>query len=153
MAIEGCGLLKMDTLQTYYTTAKSKRQSTNGGLPKLKRTKPIFKRAVKRTVKYLSICKDPTTYRHVVRNSSDPVIKTICNAALNVERGDIHLSKAEKKLFRANRLKIAKLTSRKVGLPAKRRILEQRGSGFFIPALISAAVSALAGSLFGGKKD
>lgn len=142
----------MDALQPYYTIAgkgKGKRRSSSTGLLKLSTARPT----VKRTVKYLSVCKDPVTYSRVVRNSADPVIKTICNAALNVERGDIRLSKAEKKLFSANRRQIAKLTSRKVGFPTKRRILEQRGSGFFIPALISAAISALAGSLFGGKKE
>jgi len=37
-------------------------------------------------------------------------------------------------------------------LPSKRRLLEQRGSGFFIPALIGAAISGLAVLLFGKKE-
>lgn len=107
--------------------------------------------AVKRTVKYISVCNDPTTYRSVVRSSNDSVIKTICNAALNVERGAIHLSEPQKKLFRKHRGKIAKLTSSSVGLPSKRNLIEQRGSGFFIPALIGAALSSLGGLIFGKK--
>lgn len=107
---------------------------------------------VKRTVKYLSVCNDPATYRSVVRISSDPVIKTICNAALNVERGDVRLSNPQKKLFRKHRKAIAKLTSPKVGLPSKRRILVQKGGFAFIPALIGAAISGLSGLLFGKKE-
>jgi hypothetical protein len=110
-------------------------------------------RSLKHTVEYLSICNDPSAYSGVVRASSDPVIKTICNAALNVERGDIRLTAAQKKLFAKHRKQIAKLTSRRVALDSKRRLLEQRGSGFFIPALIGAAITGLAGSLFGGKKE
>jgi len=106
---------------------------------------------VKRTVKYISICNDPATYKNVVRTSNDSVIKTICNAALNVERGAIRLSDAQKKLFRKHRGKIAKLTSSAVSIPSKRRLIEQRGSGFFIPALIGAALSSLGGLIFGRK--
>lgn len=120
---------------------------------------PYFKAAspkpstLRRTVEYLGVCNDPSAYRSVIRASTDPVVKTICNAALNVERGSIKLSPSQKTLFRQHRKQIAKLTSRRVGLDTKRRIIEQRGSGFFIPALISAAISGLAGALFGGNKE
>jgi hypothetical protein len=108
---------------------------------------------VKRTVEYLGVCNNPAAYRSVVRSAPDPVIKTICNAALNVERGAINLTPFQKTLFRQHRAEIAKLTSPRVRLDTKRRVIEQRGSGFFIPALIGAAISGLAGALFGGKKE
>jgi hypothetical protein len=48
----------------------------------------------KRTVKYLSVCRDPGAYSVVIKTSPDSVIKSICNAALNVQRGDrVTLSK------------------------------------------------------------
>jgi len=84
----------MDTYQSYYTTPaipKRERRSKIGGF-----AKSNHKGVVKQTVKYLSVCSDPTTYRSVVRTASDPVIKTICNAALNVERGDVRLSNSQK---------------------------------------------------------
>jgi hypothetical protein len=81
------------------------------------------------------------------------VLKTICNAALNVERGGIKLSPAQKTLFRQHRQQIANLTSHRVGLPSKRRILEQRGGAFWIPALVGAAISGLGSALFGGNKQ
>ena len=41
----------------------------------------------KRTVKFLSVCRDPKVVSSVLRSSPDSGIKTICNAALNVQRG------------------------------------------------------------------
>jgi hypothetical protein len=109
--------------------------------------------AVERTVKYIGVCRDPAAYRSVVRAAPDSVLKAICNAALNVERGEIKLSPARKTLFRQHRQQIANLTSRRVGLASKRRILEQSGGAFWIPTLIGAAISALGSAIFGGNKE
>lgn len=99
------------------------------------------------------MCNDPSAYRSVVRAAPDSVLKSICNAALNVERGEIKLSPSQKTLFRQHRQQIANLTSRRVGLHSKRRILEQRGGAFWIPALIGAAISGLGSAIFGGNKS
>jgi hypothetical protein len=111
------------------------------------------KSAVKNTVKYIGVCGEPSAYRSVLRAAPDAVVKTICNAALNVERGGIQLSPSHKALFRQHRQQIAKLTSKRVGLPTKRKILEQRGGAFWIPALIGAALGGLGSTLFGGNKS
>ena len=108
---------------------------------------------VEHTVRYIGVCNSPSAYRNVVRAAPDSVLKTICNAALNVERGGIKLTPARKTLFRQHRQQIAKLTSRRVGLAANRRILEQRGGAFWIPALIGAAISGLGSALFDGNKQ
>ena len=51
----------------------------------------------KRTVKFLSVCRDPKVVSSVLRSSPDSVIKTICNAALNVQRGGrVSLGSSEK---------------------------------------------------------
>jgi len=110
----------------------------------------------KRTLKYLTICRDPKAFRSVVCSASDRVIKAICNAALNVERGAIHLSRRLKYLFSEHRKEISKLTSLRVSLKSKRKILQQQGSGFFIPALIGAAIQGLGGllgTLLSNKKE
>jgi hypothetical protein len=60
---------------------------------------------------------------------------------------------ARKTLFRQHRQMIASLTSRRVGLASKRRILEQRGGAFWIPSLIGAAISGLGSIFFGGNKQ
>jgi hypothetical protein len=112
----------------------------------------------RRTLKYLASCKDPHAYLAVTRAAPISTIMGICNAAVNVERGEIHLTPKQKALFRAHRADIATLTSPRVGLARKRKVIEsQTGGFFFIPALLSAAVGAigskLLGSLFGGQEQ
>ena len=107
--------------------------------------------AVKRTVKYLSVCSDPRAYSGVVRAAPDDVIKAICNAALNVEQGDVHLTPQLRILFSAHRAQIAKLTSHRHELKNKRKFVASQRGGFpFIPILIGTALGALGGKLFGG---
>jgi hypothetical protein len=108
----------------------------------------------KRSIKFLAVCRDPKVVSSVVRSAPDDVIKTICNAALNVQRGGrVALSSAEKSLFRNHGGQIAKLVSKKVSLKSKRKLLSQRGGAFFIPALIGAALGGLGSALFGGNKS
>jgi hypothetical protein len=103
---------------------------------------------VKRTVKYLAVCGSPRAVRECIKASPDGVVKTICNAAYNVERGDVALSPKHKALFRKHRKLIAKLTSRSHSVQAKRKVLQSQKGGFIIPALIGAAISALGNLLF-----
>jgi hypothetical protein len=110
------------------------------------------------TIKYLATCTDPRAYIAVTRSASDEAIRRICNAAFNVEQGDITLSPKQKALFRAHRKDIATLTAPNVGLARKRKVIQsQTGGFFFIPALIGAAIGAigskLIGSLIGGPQQ
>jgi hypothetical protein len=110
--------------------------------------------AGKRTVKYLSVCRDPKAYNAVVKSAPDGVIKTICNAALNVQRGgSVTLSNAQRTLFGRHRRDIAKLVSKKISVKSKRKLIGQRGGAFWIPALIGAALGGLGSTLFGGNKS
>ena len=105
----------------------------------------------KRIVKFLSICSDPKTFRLVVREAPESVIKTVCNAAFNAERGDVRLTNAEKALFRKNRQQIALLTSPRPTIAAKRKLLgraTQSGGASFIPALLSAVLGSLGSRVF-----
>ena len=107
--------------------------------------------AVKRTVKYLSVCKSPRAYNAVLRAAPDSVIKSIANAAYNVERGPLSLSAKQKALFRAHRKAIAAITSPAVGIKRKRQFIGSQTGGFpFIPLLIGSALGAFGSRLFGG---
>jgi hypothetical protein len=148
------------TVHPYFTASSKSKQQPHQNKQRLSAKRRYQtpagrggKAAVEQTVKYIGVCKEPCAYRSVVRAAPDSVLKTICNAALNVERGGIKLSPAQKTLFRQHRQQIANLTSHRVGLPSKRRILEQRGGAFWIPALIGAAISGLGSALFGGNKQ
>ena len=117
-----------------------------------KPTKRIPRTVVdKRIIKFLSICSDPKTFRLVVREAPESVIKTVCNAAFNAERGDVRLTNAEKALFRKHRRQIATLTSHQPSVAAKRKLLgrvSQSGGSSFVPALLSAVLGSLGSRLF-----
>ena len=104
--------------------------------------------STKRAVKLLAVCKDSQVRSAILSRAPDSVIKTICNAALNVAQGDLALSKKKKTAFRKHRGQIQKLTAREVPLDEKRKLL-QGGAFPILPLLLSTALSALGPLLFG----
>jgi hypothetical protein len=64
----------------------------------LKRKQPADSARVnKRTIKYLAECIDPATYTAVTRAAPVRAIHKICDAAVNIGRGDdVHLSQSRK---------------------------------------------------------
>lgn len=104
----------------------------------------------KRTVQYLSVCRDPKIRHLILQKSSDGVVKAICNAALNAERGDVALTPQQKRLFSRHRKHISLLTARNVPLKKKRQALVQRGGflQFLLPALLGPVISTIGNLLF-----
>ena len=107
----------------------------------------------KRTVKYLAVCKNPKVLREVLRTAPDEVVKIICNIALNALRGDVQLSASQRKLFKKHKATFITLCKQDKSISQKRKILVQKGGGFFIPALIGGLMSLLGGKLFGPKQE
>jgi hypothetical protein len=106
----------------------------------------------RRTLEYLCVCRNPEAYKAVIKSAPDTVVKTICNAALNVQRGgSVKLTNTQKALFRKHRSAINRLVSKKVSIASKKKLLGQRGGAFWIPALIGAAATALGSALFGNR--
>ena len=56
----------------------------------------------------------------ILTYSPDLLIKTICNAVLNVERGEVVLTKKQKCILGKHRSQISKLSWRKISIPKKR---------------------------------
>ena len=112
---------------------------------------------VKRTVKYLSVCRNPKILREILRTAPDGVIKAICNVALNALKGDVKLSATQKSLFRRHKSVILGLCSKKSSLKQKRKLLQQKGGAFFLAPLIKGVLSLLGGgllgNLFGGQQQ
>ena len=97
-------------------------------------------------------CKNPRVRSASLNGAPEKLGKTICNAVLNVEQGDIALNKRQKQAFKKPRKAISKLTSRSYSLGQKRKFLKQKGGAFpIIPILLSTALTALGSALFGGK--
>ena len=107
---------------------------------------------VKRYVKFLSICKDPTTTKAALKSAPDKVVKHICNAAINAYQGDIKLNKKQKSTLKKYKSSIAALSSKTTPLNIKRKIINQRGGFSFIPIILSTVLSALGSSLFSNSR-
>ena len=103
---------------------------------------------VKRYIKLLSILHEPIQQKAILKKAPDGVIKSICDAALNAQRGEIHLSRSAKKKFAAQRVLFNSLISRKVSIPKKRSKLIQRGGLAILPILLSTVLSSLGNLLF-----
>ena len=105
---------------------------------------------LKPAIKFLASFKDNEIQRQVLKNGPNSLIKSICNAALNAEQGDIRLSQRQKQILRNNRHLIQNLTSRQLTIPRKRKIIGQQGGalGAIIPIILSTVLSALGTKLF-----
>ena len=112
----------------------------------------VKSKVVKRAYRLLAECKDPRVRSAILNGAPDKLVKTICIAVLNVERGDIALNKRQKQAFKAHRKAISKLTSRRYSLGQNRMFLKQKGGAFpIIPILLSMALTGFGSALLGGK--
>ena len=104
---------------------------------------------VKRAFKFFADCQDPRVRSTILARAAGKLVKTICNAALTIERGDLVLKKKQKATFNKHRKHIAKLTSKSISIAQKRKFLGQKGGAFpLIPFLLSTALSELGSALF-----
>lgn len=115
--------------------------ATESGGPPLK-----FKHA-KHYIKFLSSCHDPITSQFLLRKAPDPVVKSICNAALNALKGKIKLSKRTKQVLKRYKSPIVKLVDPKPSIRSKRRALVQKGGAFFLPLLLATIISQIGSQL------
>ena len=107
----------------------------------------------KRYVKFLAVCKDPTTSKAALRAAPDQVVKHICNAAVNAYQGDIKLSKKQKSTLKNYKNSIAALSSKNIPLKNKRKIINQKGGFSFVPIILSTVLSALGSSLLSPQRQ
>jgi hypothetical protein len=143
--------IAMDAQPQFTMDTEQQRQDFGTSRPKVTKHKSDTSDTVKRTVKYLSVCKSPRAYSAAVHAAPDGVIQAIANAAYNIERGPIYLSPSQKALFRTHRQAIATLTSPRTSVKRKRKVAESQKGGFpFLPILIGSALGALGSRLFGG---
>ena len=106
-------------------------------------------KAIQRAFKFFADCQEPRGRSRILSTAPDKIVKTICNAALNIERGDLLLKKKQKAAFKKHRKHIAKLTSKRFTIAQKRRFLAQKCGAFpIIPIVLSTALSAVVSALF-----
>ena len=83
-------------------------------------------KTIKHAFKIFADCRDPSVRASIVSRAPDKLIKTICNAALKVERGDMSLSKKQISPLKTHRKNIPKLTSPRFTVRQKRKFLTQK---------------------------
>lgn len=73
----------------------------------------------------------PQKRKDIMLHSSPDFVKTICEIALNILKGNISLSPSQYKTLKKYKTNIRLLADRKVGINRKRRILSTQRGGFF----------------------
>lgn len=112
-----------------------------GKTKKHKRTKAYLK--------FLSECESKKCACSVLRTAPPEVIKSICNAALNVQQNKkLHLSDKQRKFFRTHKRKINTLTSGSKSIEQQRKVLQSGGAFPLLGPLLSIALPALGSLLF-----
>jgi len=106
---------------------------------------------LKNTVKFLSFCQDRQIHKDILSRAPQNVIKGICNAAINCQRGEVKLSPEQKRILHHHRNIIQNLVNKGVPLERKRRVLVQHGgtiAAAIIPVILSTVLGALGSKLF-----
>ena len=110
---------------------------------------PNYPKLVSDSIKFLRHCHDPVALKAILRGVPESVLKGICNAVINVERGDVKLNPKIKQQLKAKRDYIAKLTQAKYPLKQKRQLLlnQKGGAGGALLYLLPTVISTVLGSL------
>ena len=104
------------------------------------------KDALKKTLKFISLCKNPKTVAQIISKSPDSVIKAICNAALNASQGDVSLNKKSKRVLSKHRQFIQSLLKKGDPIQKKRKVLLETGgniSGLVVPPLLRTVFTSI----------
>ena len=101
--------------------------------------------STKRTIKFLSICKDRKIVKEIIKSSDSTIIKSICNAAVNATTGETVISDSNKRLFHSHLESFQLLTSRSISLRHKSNyIISNRKKVLtLIPILLACVLNSI----------
>ena len=102
-----------------------------------------------KTLEVLETAK-PKLRKGILENADTDLIRCLCECCLNILKGNIELTPAEKRKLLRHKTPIRYLCSRNIPISQKREILIQKGG--FLPALLGpiiGIVSSLLGSITG----
>ena len=109
----------------------------------------------KHQLKFLQCCQSVEVIKAVLKAASDSVIKVICNVALNVQKGEVTISRKDKIIFRKHQAIIRKLFAEKFTIKQKRDALVKahcRGGILLVPALLTCAHKTFGTRLYSQKQ-
>jgi len=79
----------------------------------------------------------------IIQQASPEQIRCLCEVTLNVLNCNVPFKKSNLKKLEKHRHLIRKIALHKQAVESKRKLLSQEGSGFFLPLLVSAALSLI----------
>ena len=92
----------------------------------------------------------PPKYRQkMINNSPKEVIDSVGECCLNIIKGNVRLTKAQKQNLQARQRHIRLLSSKQVSLPEKKKIINQKG-GALLGLLLKPLLAPIVGSVLGG---
>ena len=118
--------------------------------------KPLKKKKSNRqkhTLNFLCVCTSQKVLKCVLSWASNSVIKSICNAAYNLERGPIELPNKIKALFAKHRKQISILSNKSLSISQKRKFLLSGGLLPLVPVLLKTITSSIGDSFIIGKHE
>ena len=105
-------------------------------------------RRVKHNAPYLHVlAKGSDKQRQgIIQGANKELITCLCECALNILNGNVHLKPADRKRLTKYKRHIRVLDDKRVGVQRKKKVLRQKGG--FLGALLTPVLSALVGLLF-----
>ena len=105
-------------------------------------------KAVKRTIKFLSVAPDIKIAKAVLQKAPDAVIRAISNKALNARQGAVAVPPQLKQLFKHHNHHFDYLIDRTRPIALKRRVVLQTGGALPIIVPLLATILGLIGGEF-----
>lgn len=111
----------------------------------------IMAQRIKKDAALLSalIHASPKERKALLKACENSRIRSVCEIAYNVLRGNIPLSDGRKRQLRKHKQTLRRLIKRGECWAKKRRYLVQRGGGFLLPLLLSAVLPTLVEKVIG----
>lgn len=92
-----------------------------------------------------AVCKaKPSARKSLLQTCTCDFIRTIAEIAHNTLKGRVKLTSAQKAKLKKHRAVLHRVAREGESVHKKRKILVQKGGGFFLPALIAPIVGAIA---------
>lgn len=104
----------------------------------------------KQTLKFLASGPHPEITHHILRNADRALVKGICNAAYNVTKGEIPLTRRQKVLFAHHRPVLNALTTPQTSIEHKQKQIQQGGSllATILPVVLGAVLTTVGSAIF-----
>ena len=80
----------------------------------------------------------PSGRRLILSNAGPDLLNTLCEIALNILNGKIPLTRRQYLMLQKKKNQIRTLASRSVSITKKKRLVNQSGGAFFLPAIAAA---------------